>query len=128
MANFSEPCKLHTDVCTLGLGAILYQNHNGIDHIIGYTRRSIIRTKHKYLGNKLEFLALKWAIIEQFHEYLYGNNFVIYMDNNLVTYAITSAKLYANFITWLLVWQIIILPCAIDQERQMWMQMPSPTF
>ena len=47
----------------------------------------------KYLAHKLEFLALKWAVMEQFHDYLYYSRFVIYTDNNPLTYILTSAKL-----------------------------------
>ena len=52
------------------------------------------------MAHKLEFLALKWAIMAQFHEYLYGNNSVIYMDNNLLTYILTSAKLDPTGYPW----------------------------
>ena len=34
--------------------------------------------------------------MKQFHEYLYGNDFVMYMDNNPLTYILTSANLYAT--------------------------------
>ena len=64
----------------------------------------------------------------KFYEYLYGNNFVIYMDNNLFIYIMPSTKLDVQVIIGLLAWQIIILPGAIDQERWMWIQMLSPTF
>ena len=40
-ADFAKPFKWHTDACTLGLGAILYQNQDGVDHIIGYANRSL---------------------------------------------------------------------------------------
>ena len=36
----------------------------------------------KYPAHKREFLALKSAVMEQFHEYLYSNDFVVYTDNN----------------------------------------------
>ena len=51
------------------------------------------KSETKYPVNKLEFLCLKWAIIDQFHEYLYGNTFDVYTDNNPLTYALTTAKL-----------------------------------
>ena len=70
---------------------ILYQD--GIDCVIGYARRSLSKTEHKYLAHKLEFLAYKWAIMEQFHEYLYDNHFVIYTVTNPLTYVLTCAKL-----------------------------------
>ena len=55
-------------------------------------------TEQRYHSNKQEFLALKWAVTEQFHEYLspYGKNrneFVVRTDNNLLTYIFSSANL-----------------------------------
>ena len=57
-------------------------------------------TEQWYHSNKQEFLALKWAVTEQFHEYLtlYGKNkneFVVRMDNNPLTYIFSSAHLNA---------------------------------
>ena len=82
------------------MGAILHQNQDGVDCVIGYTSRSCSNTECKYPAHKLEFLALKWAITKQFREYLYGNNFVIYMDNNPLTYILTSARLDATGHHW----------------------------
>ena len=36
---------------------------------------------------------MKWTITCQFHEYLYGNPFDIYTDNNPLTYVLATAKL-----------------------------------
>ena len=49
--------------------------------------------KSKYPIHKLEFLCFKWAITYQFHEYLYGNAFDVYTDNNPLTYVLSTAKL-----------------------------------
>ena len=51
--------------------------------------------------HKLEFLALKWAIIDKFHDYLYGNTFTVITDNNPLTYLLTTAKLDAASYRWL---------------------------
>ena len=49
----------------------------------------------------MEFLALKWAVCEKFHEYLYGSNlFEVYTDNNPLTYVLSSAKLDACGQRW----------------------------
>ena len=69
---------------------MLYQTQDGVDHAIGHASRSPSKTEYKYPAQKLEFLALKWDITEQLHEYLYGNHFVIYTDNNPLTYVLTS--------------------------------------
>ena len=62
-------------------------------------------TKHRYHSNKQEFLTLKWAVTEQFHEYLspYGKNrneFVVHTDNNPLTYIFSSANLDAAGQRW----------------------------
>ena len=62
-------------------------------------------TEQRYHSNKQEFLALKWAVTEQFHEYLspYGKNrneFVVQMDNNPLTYIFSSANLDAARQRW----------------------------
>ena len=62
-------------------------------------------TEQRYHSNKQEFLALKWAITEQFHEYLspYGKNqneFVVCTDNNPLTYIFSSANLDAAGQRW----------------------------
>ena len=58
-ADISKPLKLHTDACILGLGAILYQNQDGVDCVIGYASRFLSKTECKYPAHKLEFLALE---------------------------------------------------------------------
>ena len=83
-----------------GLAAVLHQNQDWIDRVIGYVSRVLSKTKHKYPVHKFEFLALKWAITEQFHEYLYGNTFVVYTDNNPLTYTLISVKFVTTGCCW----------------------------
>ena len=61
-ADFKKPFKLHMDECMLGLGAILYQNQNGMDRVIGYGSQTFRKVECKYLLHKLQFLVLKWAV------------------------------------------------------------------
>ena len=42
---------------------------------------------------KLETLPFKWAITEQFRDYLIGGTFTVYTDNNPLTYFHKKAKL-----------------------------------
>lgn len=58
------------------------------------------RNYHLHSG-KLEFLAMKWAICERFRDYLYyAPSFVVYTDNNPLTYVLTTAKLNATMMRW----------------------------
>ena len=94
--DFSKPFKLHTDACGMGLGAVLYQTQkDSTEAVIAYASRSLSKAESHYPAHKLEFLTLKWAVVEKFHEYLYGSTFDVHMDNNPLTYVLTTAKLDA---------------------------------
>ena len=104
--DFNKPFLLETDASGQGLGAVLSQKQaDGRYHPIAYASRVMNETEQRYHSNKQEFLALKWAITEQFHEYLspYGKNrneFVVRTDNNPLTYIFTSTNLDAAGQRW----------------------------
>ena len=99
--DFNKPFLLETDASSRGLGAVLSQKQvDGWYHRIAYASHVMNKTKQRYHSNKQEFLALKWAVMEQFHKYLspYGKNrnkFVVCTDNNPLTYIFSSANLDA---------------------------------
>ena len=99
-ANYNLPFKVHTDASTSGLGAVLYQQQDGVDKVIAYASRSLKPAERNYPAHKLEFLALKWAVTDKFHDYLYGANFEVVTDNNPLTYVLTTAKLDASGHRW----------------------------
>ena len=99
--DYQLPFTLHTDSSTDGLGAVLYQKQDGKQRVIAYASRSVSKAESNYPAHKLEFLALKWAVCEKFHEYLYGTKpFEVFTDNNPLTYILTSAKLDACGQRW----------------------------
>lgn len=100
-ADFSKPFILNIDASTEGLGAVLYQNQNGLEHVIAYGSRSLKPSEKLYPAHKLEFLCLKWAVVDKFKDYLYNNSFEVRTDNNPLTYVTTSAKLDATGHRWL---------------------------
>ena len=90
--NFGKPFLLETDASGKGLGTVLSQKQSdGRYHPIAYASRIMTEMEWRYHSNKQEFSALKWAVTEQFHEYLslYGKNrneFIVRTDNNPLTY------------------------------------------
>ena len=67
---------------------------------IAYASRSLSKAESHYPAHKLEFLTLKWAMVEKFHEYLYGSTFDVHTNNNPHTYVLTTAKLDAASHCW----------------------------
>ena len=101
-ANFDKPFILHTDASTTGLGAALYQlDDNGRERVIAYASRSLSKSERNAPAHKLEFMALKWAVTDEFHDYLYGNKVHVLTDNNPLTYVTSTAKLDATGQRWL---------------------------
>ena len=104
--DFSKPFLLETDASGKGLGAVLSQKQSdGRYHPIAYASCIMNETEQSYHSNKQEFLALKWAVTEQFHEYLspYGKNrneFVVHTNNNPLTYIFSTANLDAVGQRW----------------------------
>lgn len=43
-----------------------------------------------YSSFKFEFLALKWAVTEKFHDYLAGAPFLVFTDNNPLAHLLTT--------------------------------------
>ena len=101
-ANYQKPLRIYRDASEKGLGAILSQvQENGKEAAIAYASRTLNKSERKYDPHKLEFLALKWAITDRFHKYLYGGLFDVYTDNNPLTYVLTTAKLDATGQRWI---------------------------
>ena len=99
----NSPFILHTDASESGLGAVLYQQQNGKLRVIAYASRSLSPAEKNYHlhSGKLEFLAMKWAICEHFRDYLYhAPSFVVFTDNNPLTYVLSPAKLNATGHRW----------------------------
>ena len=71
-ADLASPFILHTDASNVGLGACLYQTQNGVMRVIAYASRGLSKSEQNYAAHKKEFLALKWAVTDKFHNYLYG--------------------------------------------------------
>ena len=92
---------MHTDASFEGFGAILYQEQDGVERVIAYASRGLRSGERNYPAHKLEFLCLKWAVTDKFHDYLYDNTFNVVTDNNPLTYILTSAKLDATGHRWL---------------------------
>ena len=100
-ADFSKPFIVHIDASRDGLGAVLYQEQNGVERVIAYASRGLRNSERNYPAHKLEFLCLKWAVTDKFHDFLYGKHFEVSTDNNPLTYVLTSAKLDATGHRWL---------------------------
>ena len=88
-ADFEKEFQLETNASSEGLGAVLSQKQPDSKwHPVAFGSRELKGGEAKYHSSKLEFLALKWAITEQFQEYLQYRPFTVLTDNNPLTYVL----------------------------------------
>ena len=100
-ADLKRPFLLETDASRYGLGAILQQvQEDGKYHPVVYVSRALHGSEANYHSSKLEFLALKWAMTQQFKEYLMYQPFTMQTDNNPLTYILTTSNLDATGHHW----------------------------
>lgn len=101
---FANPTKLyilHVDASFNGLGAVLNQEYPEGLRPVAFASRKLRKRERNYPVHQLEFLALKWAVVDKFHDYLYGAKFTVRTNNNPLTYVLTTAKLNATGHRWL---------------------------
>jgi transposase InsO family protein len=103
-ADFNSPDEffLHVDASGAGVGAILLQKQDGKNRTIAYASRSLKPSERNYHSSKLEFIALKWAVTEQFKDYLaYSNHFTIFTDNNPLLFVMKLEKPNSTIQRWI---------------------------
>ena len=124
-ADYTKSFQVYTDASELGLGAVLYQEQDdGTTRVIAFASCSLSNSEQRYHSSKLEFLALKWAIHDQFHEYLYGSNFKVCTDKNPLTYIMSSAKLDARAQWWVASLAMYNFKISIEVENKTSRPMP----
>ena len=95
-ADFEKPFLLETNASSHSLGAMLSQKQaDDRYHPVADASWELKGGEKKYHSSKLEFLALKWAVTDQFKEYLRYKPFTMHTDNNLLTYVMTTPNLDA---------------------------------
>ena len=97
MPDYTKDFLLETDASKEGLGAILSQKEpDGQYHPVTYGSQALTTHEKNYHSTKLKFLALKWAVMEHFKEYLLYQPFIVRTNNNPLMYIMTTPNLDAT--------------------------------
>ena len=103
--DFDKPFLLEMDASKEGLGAVFSKKQSiGHYHPVAFRSHSLTPAGKNYNSSKLEFLALKWSVIEHFKEYLTYSPFVVWTDNNPLTYVLMTTNLDATGYHWARHW------------------------
>ena len=78
--DINRKCRITCDASKKGLGAVLEQKHNEHWSPIAYASRALNSAEMNYCPLERETLAIVYAC-ERFHEYVYGQEFVVVSDH-----------------------------------------------
>ena len=90
--------KLHTiqapyQCLWAGVGSLLYQtNEDGMDRVVAYSSTTLSKSERNYPAHKLEFLALKWAMMD-FSMSIYMVESLLYAQITTLYHVFWPAKL-----------------------------------
>ena len=99
--DFDKPFLLETDASKEGMGVVLSQKQDdGCYHPVTFGSHSWTPVEKNYHSSKLQFLALKWSVMEHLKEYLAYSPFMVKMDNNPLMYVLTTPNLDAIGHRW----------------------------
>ena len=100
MANFSEKFILHTDASGVALGAVLSQEHNGVQQPIAYASRTLSAQEHKASCTyELECLAVLFGT-EKFHKYIEHQDFMLETDNQALSWLLSHPRQLGKIGRW----------------------------
>ena len=102
--DFTKPFILEIDASFSGLGAVLSQDQESGRVVLSYASRGLRpheRNMTNYSSTKLELLALRWAVTIKFRDILIGSKFVVFTDNNPLSYVQTTTKIGSTEMRWI---------------------------
>ena len=124
--DFDKPSLLETEASKEGLGAMLSQKQDDrCYHPVTFGSCSLMPAEKNYYSLKLEFLTLKWGVMQHFKEYLAHAPFVVRTDNNPLTYILTTPTLKPLGTDGLARWPHLSLPWNTRKGQTMEQLMPS---
>ena len=99
--DYMKDFLLKMDASKEELGAVLSQKQaGGHFYLVAYGSWALTAHEKNYHSTKLEFLALKWAVMEHFKGYLLYQPFLVKTDNDSLTYTMTTPNLDATGHRW----------------------------
>lgn len=98
--NFEYSFEVHTDASNFGVGAMLAQTIDGVEHPIAYMSRSLTKPEQNYSTTEREALAVLTAL-EQWRCYLEnGKTFKVFTDHSALKWFMSLSNPTGRLARW----------------------------
>ena len=101
--RYPDPNKtfiLDTDASSCGIGSVLSQVHDGVEHVVAYYSRSLTSPERNYCTTRRELLAIVDSV-RHFHSYLYGTDFTVRTDHSALQWLSSLRDPEGQLARWL---------------------------
>ena len=98
--DFSKEFILDTDASNDGVGAVLSQRHNGMEHVVAYASKSLTKAERNYSVTRRELLAIV-TFTNHFRQYLLGCKFTLHTDHHSLTWLTNFENPEGQLARWL---------------------------
>src|SRR6266516_4662228 len=100
MCNDTGTYILDVDVSDIAAGAVLQQEQDGVERVIGYASHVFDMHEKNYCTTRKELTALIFGL-KQYRQYLLGRKFKIRTDHSALQYLKTAKELFGQQARWL---------------------------
>ena len=89
--NEKDQFILDTDASNFGIGAVLSQLQNGVEHVIAYASKKLSKSEKRYCVTRKELLAI-YTFVKHFRHYLFGRKFQVRTDHKALLWMLNWRK------------------------------------
>ncbi len=104
LPDIAKPFILQTDASCEGIGAIIFQEDEGIKHPVACASKKLLPRERNYSTIEREALAIIWGV-QKFEKYLLGVNFFLETDHHPLQYLQTAKYQNSRIMRWSLILQ-----------------------
>jgi hypothetical protein len=97
--NMEDDFLVQTDASMTGIGAVLLQKRDGVNHPVMYASRKLLPRETRYSTIERELLGIVWGI-QKFQIYLYGKRFFLETDHQALTFLKTAHPDNHRLLRW----------------------------
>jgi transposase InsO family protein len=98
--DMNEVFHVATDASAYSIGGVIYQIIDDEYKYIGFAARSMSRAETHYSCTKRELLGMVY-MLRRYHQYLWGNPFILYTDHKALCYLQTQVIANSMMIGWM---------------------------
>ena len=102
--DLSQQFVVRTDASSIGLGAVLLQEKDGLLHPVAFVSRKLLDRETRYSTIERECLAIVWSL-SKLSRYLWGQEFVLQTDHKPLSYLNSGKFKNARITRWALALQ-----------------------